>query len=99
MTNWEKEVREVLHEFWHNAAKESSGYFDSAAFDTALTAIREANKKYVVGEEEKFTNIPVLDHTGSVERVIKGDSYTPLMVARNTLREEQRKSMENNDET
>jgi hypothetical protein len=44
----------------------------------------------LVGEDEVFVDIPVLDNTGKVKEIIKGDSFTPYMVMRNNLRNELR---------
>lgn len=55
-----------------------------------LKAIIEAEIDAIIGEDEVFLDIPVLNGNGEVAYRITGESYTPFMVARNNLRTEQR---------
>ena len=61
----------------------------------ALMAERERKLlDFVLGEDEVFLDISIVDNTGrTIDRVL-GTSYTPYMVARNNLRAEQRRRAE-----
>ena len=44
----------------------------------------------LIGEDEVFIDIPVVNHLGEVTDTIKGETYTPYMIAKNQLRAELR---------
>ena len=47
----------------------------------------------VIGEDEVFVDIPVLDGYGKQTSIIAGESYTEYMVMRNGLRKKQRQTL------
>ena len=86
------ELRKLLIEF--DAA-------DKSTDEKALQAFKKIEAKVLprstveeaIGENEVFIDIPTVDHTGKVISVLKGDSYTPYMVARNHLRADIRQKL------
>lgn len=71
------------------------------AGDLRLGRLSQASREFIkgqllemIGEDEVFIDIPVLDHLGNVKSVISGESYTPYMVAKNDLRKKLRQKIE-----
>lgn len=79
-SSWSAEVTDIIGEYGRSVIK---GNFSKDRVDQSLTAIREANKKWVVGESENETidKVPGLPTTDRIARW------------RNQLREEQRKRL------
>lgn len=67
--------------------------FQQEAKQALLQWHRDKARSYVlevIGDNEVYIDIPEVDNTGKVTKVHRGESYTPYMLARNTLRAEQR---------
>jgi hypothetical protein len=87
---WSVESAEKLH----GSEEVNSISVNGDKFNAAQQELKQAILHWVntelIGEDEVFTDIPVLDVHGQVESVITGDSFTPYMVMRNSLRTKQR---------
>jgi len=96
MTNGKQRIREILEDKFGVANiginKERTDSFvykkPHPKTEEALDSIEEIMKE-VLGENEVFVDIPIVDAFGRTTKVIKGESFAPYMIPRNSLRSEQ----------
>lgn len=103
-TNKAEEILEDLYTATHKGSTLQEGLkdgdIDASDFrDTLkqLTQLHHEEVERIIGEDEVFVDIPMVDHIGNTESIIKGKSYTPYMVARNYLRQDQRNRLNKGD--
>ena len=66
---------------------------DREAVNNTSDALYQLILTEVIGEDEVFVDIPVLDGYGKQTSIIAGESYTEYMVMRNGLRKQQRRTL------
>lgn len=81
-------ARQILKTMYYKG-KDGEGLSDYE-LDQALAQLLALLEGEVIGEDEVFIDIPIVDHRGKEIDRINNKSYTPIMLGRNHLRAEQR---------
>lgn len=92
MSDLDKELYKII---FHVAVRGRGKKQDDDYVTQTVEKFKRSFAQHVVGEDEVFIDIPILDHTGKVESVIDGRTFTPYMLMRNSLRREQRQKLWN----
>lgn len=91
------ELDDVLDKLFNQGLDDGVGFSmpgsETYTKEEAIQAIKIAFSQHVIKKDEVFMDIPVVDGSGNVVKVIGGESYTPHMVARNRLRAEMRANL------
>lgn len=95
MSKLDETINDSLHQISTRALRDAPIYVGHVS--NAKSSLKNEVKNLMlelIGEDEVFIDIPIVDHTGKQVSMINGRSYTPMMVARNDLRNELRKKVE-----